>query len=132
MPVEVVEGRHGRLGRNGGLERAGAEPELEELLDAGAALTNEIRAGERVGHFAVLAEDADQTLADDDPRAGRQQKALDPHIGETGNRAGRGVCVQRREDEMASERGMDAHMRCLGIAHFADHDHIGILAQERT
>ena len=32
---------------------------------------------------------------------------------------------------MSGQRRMDAHMRRFGIAHFADHDHIRVLAQER-
>ena len=33
---------------------------------------------------------------------------------------------------MACQSGMDTHMRGLGVAHFADHDHIRVLAQKRA
>ena len=36
------------------------------------------------------------------------------------------------EHEMAGERGMNADMSRLGVAHLADHDDVGIVPQERA
>ena len=44
--------------------------------------------------------------------------------------AGGVVGVQRREHEMAGQRGLDRDLRRLEIAHFADHDDVGVLAQD--
>ena len=43
-----------RLGRDGGFERAGAEPETEELGHRGAALLDEVGAGDPAVDDAVL------------------------------------------------------------------------------
>ena len=46
--------------------------------------------------------------------------------------SGARVRVQGREDEVAGEGGLDAGGRGLVVAHLADHDHVGIGAQERA
>src|SRR5258708_19087691 len=45
------------------------------------------------------------------------------------NRAGHVAGVQSREDEMAGFRGGQSDRKRLQVAHLADQDHIGILAQ---
>src|SRR5258707_8963513 len=45
------------------------------------------------------------------------------------NRAGHVAGVQSREDEMAGFRGGQSDRNGLQVAHLADQDHIGILAQ---
>ena len=52
--AELVERLDGRLGRDGGLERAGAEAETEELRHRGAALLDEVGAGDPAVDDAVL------------------------------------------------------------------------------
>ena len=45
--------------------------------------------------------------------------------------AGGVVGVQRAEHEVPGERGLDAHLGRLGVAHLADEDHVGGLPQHR-
>ena len=40
--------------------------------------------------------------------------------------------MERREDEVAGERGLDADGRRLVVAHLTDHDHVGVGAKERA
>ncbi len=95
-----------------------------------AVVLREIGGGDAVRLLAMLAQNAHQALADNGPHAGREKKALDPHVDQSRDRARSGVGVQRGQDEMPSERGMNADMGGLSVTHFAHHDHIGILAQE--
>ena len=44
--------------------------------------------------------------------------------------AGGVVRVQRREDEVAGERGLDRDLGRLGVADLADHDDVGVLAED--
>ena len=90
----------------------------------------EIVSAEAVWLLAMLAEDAHQSLAHNGPHAGCEKKALHPHIDHSRDCASGGVCVQRRENKMPCERSMNANVSGFGIAHFAHHDHIGILPQE--
>ena len=55
---------------------------------------------------------------------------VDAHVDQSGNRAGCGIGVQRRQNEMPGEGSVNTNMRRLGISHFTDHDDIGILSQE--
>ena len=43
---------------------------------------------------------------------------------------GRVVGVQRREHQVAGERGLDGDLGGLEVADLADHDDVGVLAQE--
>ena len=54
QPVEIVEPARARLGRDGGLERARAEPERDELVHLRPALANEIGARDPAVDDAVL------------------------------------------------------------------------------
>ena len=45
---------------------------------------------------------------------------------------GRVVGVQRREHQVAGERGLDRDLRRLEVADFADQDDVRVLAQERA
>ena len=78
--------------------------------------------------LAVLAQHADQALRHDYAHTRCDQKALDAHVDEAGDRTGRGIRVQRREYEMTRQRCMHTDMRCLPVAHFPDHDHIRIVS----
>ena len=54
QPVEIVEPARARLGRDGGLERARAEPERDELVHLRPALANEVGARDPAVDDAVL------------------------------------------------------------------------------
>ena len=51
---------------------------------------------------------------------------------EAGDRRRRVVGVQRREDEVAGERGLDGDLRRLAVADLADHDDVGVGAHHRA
>ena len=40
-------------------------------------------------------------------------------------------CVQRGQDEVAGQRGLDGDPGRLDVADLADQDHVGVLAQDR-
>jgi len=42
----------------------------------------------------------------------------------------RGLGMQRGQHQMAGQRGMNGDMRGFGVADLADHDHVGVLADE--
>ena len=46
------------------------------------------------------------------------------------DRARRVVGVERREDEVAGERGLDRDLGRLEVADLADQDHVGVLADD--
>ena len=79
--VELLECRHGRLGRDGSLERAGAEAEPEQHVDADAALLDEIRARDAAVDDLVLdvlgnVGRADEHDVDGGVATGKRQRAL--------------------------------------------------------
>ena len=61
-----------------------------------------------------------------------RRKAFNTHVDQAGNCTCSRIGMERREYEINRERRMDAHMRGLGVLHFADHDHIGVLPQKGT
>ena len=81
---------------------------------------------------AVRADAAHEALRHHAAQHAREQEALDAELGEARHRA-RGVArVHRREHEVAGERGLHRHLRGLGVADLADHDDVGVLAQDRA
>ena len=52
--MRIVERLHGRLGRNGGLERARPEPEPQQLDHVSAALAHDVEPGDAAVDDAVL------------------------------------------------------------------------------
>jgi hypothetical protein len=54
---------------------------------------------------------------------------LDADIDQAGDGAGRVVGVERAENEVAGERGVDGDGGRFQIANFTDHDDVGRLAQ---
>ena len=104
---------------------------LDVGADAEAGLVQRLL-GEDRALLAVLAELARQALGDDGLDRGADQEALDAHLREAGDRARRAVGVQRREDHVAGERGLDRDPRRLGVADLADHDDVGVGAQDRA
>ena len=115
------------------------EREVRRILDA--ELREEITAvdfhqlvelllGGMMRILAFRTERADQALGHDAEERVGEVEGIDVHVQQTRDRLRRGVGVQRGEDKVAGERGLDADGRRLVIAHFADHDHVGIGAQE--
>ena len=82
--------------------------------------------------LAVRAELAGQALGDDavDGRGG--EEGLDSHLREPGDRARGVVGVKRREHHVPGQRGLDRDPRGLGVADLADHDDVGVGAQDRA
>ena len=58
------------------------------------------------------------------------QERLDTHVQQAGDSGGGAVGVQGREDGVAGQRGLHRHLGRLEVADFADHHHVGVLAQE--
>jgi hypothetical protein len=85
-----------------------------------------------VGHLAVGAEHADEALREHRDERRADQERLDAHVDEARDRARRVVGVQRREHEVARERGLDRDLRGLEVADLADQDHVRVLAQDRA
>ena len=80
--------------------------------------------------LAVAAQLARQTLRDDEADRGRDGVGLDAHVDQARQRLRRIVGVQGRQHQVAGLRGLDGDFRRFQIADFADHDDVGILAQE--
>ena len=99
----------------------GRDARLDQLLGA-----------RRVHLAAVGAELAGEPLREDRRHGRRGQERLDAHLVQPRERAGRVVRVQRREHEVAGERGLDRDLRGLAVAHLADHHHVGVRAQDRA
>ena len=83
-----------------------------------------------VRHLAAIAQHPHQPLRDHRAQRRLQEKAFDAEIDQPRHGGGRGLGVQRRQHEMAGQRRMDGDMRGLGVADFADHDHVGVLTNE--
>ena len=75
---------------------------------------------------------AHEPLREHAEQARREQIRLDAHVGKARHRARRVVGVQRRQHEMAGERCLHRDLRGLEVADLADHDDVGILAQDRA
>ena len=79
---------------------------------------------------AVRTDLADQPLRHDDAERSRDQKRLDPHVQEPGDRRGRIVGVKRGKQQVAGERRLDGDFGRFVIADLADHDDVGILTEK--
>ena len=72
-----------------------------------------------------------QPLRGDEPQRRRQVVRRDADVDQPRDGGGRVVRVQRREHEMAGLRGLHGDVGGLGVADFADHDHVRVLTHER-
>ena len=96
------------------------------LLTEGAGLEVVVHAP------AVHAQAANQPLREHRRQAVGDLERLEAEVHQTRHRA-RGVGrVERAQDEMPGIRRLSHNLRDLGIANLADHDHVGILAQDRS
>ena len=80
--------------------------------------------------LAVAAQAARQALGDDQAHRGRNGVRLHAHVDQTGEGLRRIVRVQRGEHQVAGLRRLDGDFGSLEVADFADHDDVGVLAQE--
>ena len=62
-------------------------------------------------------------------RAGDQER-LDAHVEQPRDGAGGVVGVQRAEDQVAGQRGLDGDLGRLQVADFADQDDVGVVPQD--
>ena len=82
--------------------------------------------------FAEIADAAHQTLGEHQVHRGGHQEGFDAHVHQTVDGRRCVVGVQRRQHEVAGERGFDRHFGGFEVADLADQDDVRILAQERT
>ncbi len=79
--------------------------------------------------LAVFANGADETLREHRFDGGGDEERLDAHVDQTGKCARRVIGVQRAEDQVTGERRANGDFGGFKVANFADHDHVGVLAQ---
>ena len=88
-------------------------------------------AGRLVGPAALGADPADQPLGQHQVQGGADQVGLDAHVDQPGDGRAGVVGVQGAEDQVAGQRRLDGGAGGLLVADLADHDHVGVLPQER-
>src|SRR2546425_5163727 len=101
--------------------------------DAGRSLHAErLDVGRRgyLGGPAGGADPADEPLSEHAFQHRRDQVGLGAHILKSRNGAGRVVGVQRGEDHVAGEGGLDGDFDRLQVADLADEDHVGVLPDD--
>ena len=86
--------------------------------------------GSRVGHFRRIVEDPDQPLCQHPDQARRQQERLHTHVAQTRDRTRGSVRVKRRQYEMSGQTGLHGDLRGFQVSDLADHDDIGVLAED--
>src|SRR6267154_2395677 len=82
--------------------------------------------------FAILADHANQTLGHDAVQRGHKIVGLDAHVDKAADYVGDVVGVNSGKDQMAGERGLNGNLSGFLVANFADHDLVGIVAQDGT
>src|SRR5579862_9446697 len=82
--------------------------------------------------FALIAQTPRESLGDDQVHGGRDRVWLDPHVHQSGESLRRIICVQRRENEMPRLCRLDGDLGGLEVTDLTHHDHVRVLAQERT
>ena len=73
---------------------------------------------------------ADQTLSNDGDERAAHEERLDAEVDEASDGRCGVVRVQRREHEVARERGLDPDLGRLEVANLTDHDDVRVLTQE--
>ena len=81
---------------------------------------------------AVIADHAHQALRQDAVQRRHKIVGLDAHVQEAADHVDDVIGVDGREHQVAGQRGLDGDLRGFGVADFADHDLVGIVAQNRT
>ena len=85
-----------------------------------------------VALLAAVAQSACEALGDDAVERRSDEERLDVHLGETGDRARRVVGVQRREHEVAGERGLDGDLRRLVVTDLAEQHDVRVGPQDAS
>ncbi len=80
---------------------------------------------------AVGAQPAHQSLGLDTAHRRSHQEGFHAHVDQTREGAHRIVGMQGRKHQVTGERGLYGDLRRLQVAYLPDHDHIGILPQDR-
>ena len=113
------------------MQPIGPEDGLGEVIGTVARVDEHFLLG-RPLLLAVGAQPASEPLREHAVHRRGDEERLDAHLDETRDGAGGVVGVQRREHEVAGERGLDGDLRGLLVANLADEDDVGRAAQERA
>ena len=91
----------------------------------------ELRARDLRRPLAVQADVPDQPLRQHAVQRRDELIRLDAHVQEPAEHVEDVVGVDRREDQVPGQRGVDRNLRGLVVADLADHDLVGIVPQDR-
>jgi hypothetical protein len=89
-----------------------------------------VRSSMRLCHAAVGAQAAHQALRQDAQQRVGKVERVEADLEQPRDALGRRVGVQRAQHQVAGERGLDRDARGFLVAHLADHDDVGVGAQE--
>ena len=79
---------------------------------------------------ALFADGADEALGQDGHQGGGDEERLHAHVNQAGDGAGGVIGVKGAQDQVAGEGGLDGDLGGLQVAHFPQHDDVGVLAEE--
>src|SRR5215218_7171880 len=130
-PHHLVEADAALVTRSAAAGAADRLVALEVQPDVEAVGAHDL-GGERHALLALLAEQPREPLGDDAVDGRADEEGLDPHLDQAGDRARGVVRVERGEDEVAGERGLDRDLGGLAVADLADHDDVGVGAHHRA
>ena len=102
------------------------ERRIERRLDRAA------RASTFAGRLQCDADVAHQPLRQHAVQRRDELVRLDAHVQEAAEHVDDVVGVDGREHEVAGQRRLDGDLRGLGVADLADHDLVGVVAQDRA
>src|ERR1700677_2780006 len=102
---------------------------VADVVDGKPDLTQD-RLARLVRRATAGADAPNEALPEHALEARGDQERLDAHIDETGNGAGCVIGVQRGEDKVTGERGLNGDLGGFQIARFTDHDAVRVLAQK--
>jgi hypothetical protein len=77
--------------------------------------------------LALLADLTRETLGHHEVDRGGDQERLDAHVEQTCDRARRVVGVERRQDQVTGQRGLDGNLGGFKVSNLTDHDDVRVL-----
>src|SRR5579871_100701 len=80
--------------------------------------------------FAIAADNANEALRQNTVQGRDEIVRLDAHVNEAANDVGHVIGVNGGENEVAGEGGLNGDLRGFLVADFADHDFVGVVAQD--